>query len=292
MAWIDDTTATGKIAGEPAVPARALDVVSVSFPRCFLWALPLSLAACAAPPVIQPAPPAPNQDALWGVIQRDCVGAGAPKGHCLAVAAAPDRRDVLVKDTHGDYQYLLMPLDRVSGIESPALLGPAVPNYFAAAWQARTYTERALGRPLPRDVASLALNSAHGRSQNQLHIHVDCLRGDIRDQLRQMDAAIGPSWRPLPQLLRGHPYQAYRLEGQVLQVDPIRLLAEGPAAAGDMGRWSLVVVGQGEDDRDPGFIVLATQADADAGHQASGEELQDHACAVLTGAQEALEGVR
>lgn len=274
----------------PAVPIGRWMSSSVSFLRFFQLALPLCLAACTSTPVSTPPPP--NPDALWGVIQRDCVGPDAPKGHCLAVSTAPDRRDVLVKDTHGDYQYLLMPMDRVSGIESPALLAPEAPNYFAAAWTARAYTERALGRPLPRDVASLALNSAHGRSQNQLHIHVDCLRGDVRDQLRQMDAAIGPTWRPLPQLLRGHPYQAYRLKGRELQADPIRLLADGLASSGDMGRWSLVVVGRGEDDREPGFIVLATQADADAGHQASGEELQDHACAVLTGAEEALDGVR
>ncbi|MGH8045171.1 MAG: CDP-diacylglycerol diphosphatase, partial [Stenotrophomonas sp.] len=50
--------------------------------------------------------------------------------------------------------------------------------------------------------------------------------------------------------------------------------------------------GHGRDDRDPGFVLLATQADLEAGHQASGEELQDHACAVLTGAADALDGVR
>ncbi|WP_260477016.1 CDP-diacylglycerol diphosphatase [Stenotrophomonas sp. 278] len=257
--------------------------------RVFLLALPLCLAACTTAP---PPKPAPNPDALWGVIQRDCVGTDTPRGSCLAVSTAPERRDVLVKDTHGDYQFLLMPLDKVSGIESPDLLQAGTPNYFAAAWQARAYTERALGQPLPRDVASLALNSAHGRSQNQLHIHVDCLRADIRDQLQAMQPAIGPTWQPLPQPLRGHVYQARRLDGETLTADPIRLLADDLAAPGEMGRWSLVVVGQGDDARAPGFVLLATQADADAGHQASGEELQDHACAVLTGASQALDGVR
>ncbi len=257
--------------------------------RVSLLALPLCLAACTTAP---PPKPAPNPDALWGVIQRDCVGPEAPRRSCLAVSTAPARRDVLVKDTHGDYQFLLMPLDKVTGIESPHLLQAGTPNYFAAAWQARAYTERALTQPLPRDLTSLALNSAHGRSQNQLHIHVDCLRGDIRDQLQAMAPAIGSRWQPLPQPLRGHVYQARRLEGATLSVDPIRLLADDLATPGDMGRWSLVVVGQGEDTRAPGFVLLATQADADAGHQASGEELQDHACAVLTGAPQALDGVR
>ncbi|MGH8039055.1 MAG: CDP-diacylglycerol diphosphatase [Stenotrophomonas sp.] len=263
--------------------------MSVSFLRISSFALLLGLAACSSAP--PPRPPV-NPDALWGLIQRDCVGPAAPRGDCLSVDAAPDRRDVLVKDSHGAYQFLLMPLDRVTGIESPALLTAQAPNYFASAWQARRFTEQALGQPLPRTVASLALNSAHGRSQHQLHIHVDCLRADVLAQLQAMDDAIGTKWQPLPQPLRGHTYQAIRLDGLALTANPLHLLAAGPAAAGDLGRWSLVVAGHGRDDRDPGFVLLATQADLEAGHQASGEELQDHACAVLTGAADALDGVR
>lgn len=261
----------------------------MSLLRTSLLALPLCLAACTTAP--RPRPPV-NPDALWGLIQRDCTGPGAPRGDCLAVDEVPARRDVLVKDAHGRFQFLLMPLDRVTGIESPGLLAAGAPNYFAAAWAARRHTEAALGQPLPRDVASLALNSAHGRSQHQLHIHVDCLRADVLAQLQGMDAAIGSQWQPLPQPLRGHVYQARRVSGEALQVNPVQLLAQGPAAGDDMGRWSLVVAGTGRDNRDPGFLLLATQADAERDHQASGEELQDHACAVVTGADAALDGVR
>ena len=136
----------------------------------------LLLAGCASVP---PAPPPAHSDALWRLIERDCQGAQSPRGDCLQVRPAVDHRDVLVKDAHGHYQFLLMPLDKVSGIESPALYRRGAPNYFAAAWQARTRTEQALGQRLPRSIASLALNSPHGRSQHQLHIHVDCLRADV-----------------------------------------------------------------------------------------------------------------
>lgn len=254
----------------------------------------LLLAACATParpPAAPPAKPPANPDALWGIIQRDCAGDAAPRGSCLAVAAEAHRRDVLLKDSHGHYQFLLLPLDRVSGIESPALLRAGAPNYFAAAWAARSHTEQALGRALPRDVASLALNSPHGRSQHQLHIHVDCLRADVLGQLRRLQPAIGSDWQPLPEPLRGHAYLARQLPGAELTANPVRLLAAHLADPADIGNWSLVVVGRTDAAGAPGFVLLATRLDLAAGNKASGEELQDHACAVLTGATGPLDGV-
>jgi CDP-diacylglycerol pyrophosphatase len=250
----------------------------------------LLLAACATPPRPPARPPA-NPDALWGIIQRDCAGEAAPRGSCLAVSAQAQRRDVLLKDSHGHYQFLVLPLDRISGIESPALLRAGAPNYFAAAWNARSHTEQALGMALPRDVASLALNSPHGRSQHQLHIHVDCLRADVLAQLRRLQPVIGASWQPLPEPLRGHAYLARQLPGAELTANPVRLLAAHLADPADIGNWSLVVAGQTGPSGAPGFVLLATRLDLAAGNKASGEELQDHACAVLTGAVGPLDGV-
>ena len=59
-------------------------------------------------------------------------------------------------------------------------------------------SEQALGRPLPRTVASLALNSPHGRSQHQLHIHIDCLRADVLQALDTHAPAVGMQWAALP----------------------------------------------------------------------------------------------
>lgn len=246
-----------------------------------------TLAACASAP-----PPPAHSDALWRLIERDCTGAGGPQGACLQVQPGADRRDVLVKDSHGDYQFLLMPLDKVSGIESPGLYRKGVPNYFAAAWQARTHTQMALAQPLPREVASLALNSPHGRSQHQLHIHVDCLRADVVQALDAQRAALSMRWSPLPVLLRGHQYQARLLAGEELTANPLNLLAFDLSGAADVGNWSLLVAGHRDPQGAPGFVLLATRLDPAAGNDASAEELQDHACSVLTGADAALERVR
>src|SRR6185437_7908397 len=91
-----------------------------------------------------------------------------------------DRGYAVLKDIVGDTQYLLIPTIKISGIESPELLVPGWPNYFAFAWQMRAYTERALGHSLDRDAVALAVNSIYGRSQNQLHIHIDCINPEVR----------------------------------------------------------------------------------------------------------------
>ena len=96
-----------------------------------------------------------------------------------------------------------MPTAAITGIEDPAVLAPGAPNYFADAWRgAPTLSAR---RPaLPRDALSLAVNSTFGRSQNQLHIHIDCLRVDVRNAVRRQLASIGDNWAPLAETFAGH----------------------------------------------------------------------------------------
>jgi CDP-diacylglycerol pyrophosphatase len=170
----------------------------------------------------------------------------------------------------------------VSGIESALLLAPEAPNYFADAWRERSYTERAAQHPLPRQTISLAINSAFGRSQNQLHIHIDCIRADVRAVLQRQLAVIGDSWAPLSEPLAGHHYRAMRVLADALDgTNPFTLLADGvPGARTAMGEQTLVVVRVEFANGSPGFIILTDQVNLATGDYASGEELQDHACAI------------
>ncbi|MCC4595122.1 CDP-diacylglycerol diphosphatase [Xanthomonas campestris pv. phormiicola] len=248
----------------------------------------LALAACLSVPSVRHAA---DPDALWRILNAHCLAADAPRAaDCVAVWPQPQRRSVVLKDSHGDFQFLLLPIERIVGIEDPRALQADAPNYFAAAWDARIFVERALGRPLPRQYLSLALNSPHGRSQEQLHIHVDCLHPQVRRELDDMQAQVGAAWRPLPQPLLGHRYLARRLPGEALTANPLRLLAEELPAGEAMRDYSLVLVGDAGPA--PGFVLLATRVDAASGNRASGEELQDHACGLVTGAQQVLPGVR
>jgi hypothetical protein len=135
--------------------------------------------------------------------------------------------------------------DRISGIESPTLLEPDATDYFAAAWRTRSFVGARAGGDIPRDWMSLAVNSALARAQNQLHIHVDCVRADVREALSRRIADVGSDWAPFPEPLRGRPYLAMAVEGENLAgTNPVQLLAEHVSAArDDMGRETLVVVG-------------------------------------------------
>lgn len=233
---------------------------------------------------------AAGPNALWEIVHGQCVPHQQQRDDpkpCVMVALhdGAERGYAILKDLVGATQFLLIPTAPISGIESPELLAPDVPNYFAAAWRARTYVDSRARRTLPREGISLAINSKLGRSQAQLHIHIDCIRMDVRDTLREHAAQIGERWAPLDAPLVGRRYLAMRVLGQDLgQANPFKLLADGvPGAREEMERHTLVVAGATFAGGEPGFVILDNRADPDAGDWGHGEDLQDHACALMNG---------
>ncbi len=228
-----------------------------------------------------------DSDALWKIVSDKCVPNereyGQPAPCALVDIDGGDARGyAILKDLVGDTQYLLIPTAKVTGIEDPALLAAGAPNYFADAWRERHFTVEAAKRELPRTALSLAVNSIYGRSQNQLHIHLDCVAPAVRDAVRRQIAAIGDNWAPFPEPLAGHPYRALRVAGDGLDgFDPFRSLADNvPGARETMGYQTLVVVGAVLEGGAPGFVILSDQADLATGDRGAGEELQDHSCAL------------
>jgi CDP-diacylglycerol pyrophosphatase len=220
--------------------------------------------------------------ALWHIVHDQCVAGFTRNGNpapCQAVRieGGVDRGDVVLKDLIGTTQFLLIPTGRVTGIEDPVVLQPDAPNYFADAWQAIGIVAEYAHAKLPRDDLSVAVNAEAARSQDQLHIHMDCVRADVRDALHRMAGNIAGSWTPLAETIDGHRYQAMRINGDSMDAtNPFRSLADGvPGAKGEMGHYTLVVVGMTYGDGMPGFVLLEGQGDAN-----SGEDLQDHDCAV------------
>ena len=235
----------------------------------------------AATPAISP------RDILWIIVHDECVP-DQMKNHdpkpCVRVDldGGIEKGFAILKDIQGHTQFLLIPTATVSGIESPLLLSGDTPNYFADAWEARRYINEALHRVLPRDNIGLAINSLPSRSQDQLHIHVDCIRPDVQVALQAHEGSIGDAWAQLDVPLSGRRYQAMWVPGETLDTnDPFRLLAQGiPGASQDMADWTLVAVGSNRANGAPGFILLAdhvNRADNDTAH---GEDLMDHSCAI------------
>ncbi|MGH6983660.1 MAG: CDP-diacylglycerol diphosphatase [Stellaceae bacterium] len=240
-----------------------------------LCALLFALAVTAAPAHADPLE-------LWHIVHDQCVPNQINRhdpSPCTLVDLAGGY--VVLMDRRGATQFLVLPTARITGIESAAILSPRVPDYMQDAWDARRLVQERTTGQLTRADLSLAVNSIYGRSQNQLHIHVDCLRQDVRDALARHRNAIGDKWQPFPVKLAGHDYIARRLILRDLaDVNPFRTLAdEVPEARANMGAYTLVIAGATFGGK-PGFIVLADHADPTHGDFANGESLQDHACAV------------
>jgi CDP-diacylglycerol pyrophosphatase len=228
-----------------------------------------------------------DSDALWNIVHGECVPnqlAHADPKPCVEVDLknGAERGYAVLKDIRGATQYLLIPTQRIVGIESPALLVPDAENYFADAWNARGFVEKAVGHALPIDTFSLAVNSVHARTQNQLHIHIDCIRPDVRATLIKLRASIGTSWAPLPEPVGGYRYWAMRVMGAALgEANPFKLLAERmPGARADMKLRTLVVAGMRFEGDAPGFVILQDRADLLHFDFAAGARLQDHDCAL------------
>ncbi|HBF28759.1 CDP-diacylglycerol diphosphatase [Rhizobium sp.] len=217
-----------------------------------------------------------DPDALWNIVHGKCVIATAP---CVSVNAG--EHYALLKDQRGVAQHLLIPTDKITGIESPALLDDKTPNFFADAWNEHNQVDAKLPHPLPRDAISLAVNAQNARSQNQLHIHIDCLSVQSHDALAKVADQVGSTWAPLPVEIAGHHFKAEKVEGAALgSYNPFLALAKSlKDPTTEMGKYNLVVVGANFA-TGPGFIVLSDEAPGMTGGFAGGEDVQDHACAI------------
>ncbi|MDA8478669.1 CDP-diacylglycerol diphosphatase [Citrobacter sp. Awk 4] len=221
-----------------------------------------------------------NPDALREKVLEQCVPNQLQRQNpapCTEVK--PEAGYVVFKDRNGPLQYLLMPTYRINGTESPLLTEPFTPNFFWLAWQARSFMSQKYGQEIPDSAVSLAINSRTGRTQNHFHIHISCLRKDVRAQLDDNMAKIGTRWLPLAGGLRGHEYLARRVtENELAQRSPFMMLAEEvPEAREHMGSYALAMVRQSDDT----FVLLATQRNLLAFNLASAEEIQDHQCDIL-----------
>jgi len=247
--------------------------------KCWLpRSAPLALAAALA--AISPA--RADRMALWTIVHGQCaphMQAGQGPEPCLRVDLSPsgEKGVALLKDINGVAQYLAIPTGRMTGIEDAAALSPDARNYFAYAWANRDALEAKLGRALPREAVGVSINSQFSRSQDQFHLHLDCMDREVVAALAGYKDALDDQWRVMTIALKGRRYWARRLDSRDLSdAAPLRLLADGLEGARDhMGLETLIAVGADFAGK-PGFILLADQAELAGGGHA--EDLQDHEC--------------
>ena len=242
----------------------------------------LFVAAAALAPPQTPALADPN--ALWNIVHGECVphfeaGEGPKPCESVELEGGVAEGVAILKDLVGVAQMLAIPTRRITGIEDPQMLAPDAPPVFAIGWGAKALVEARLGRSLPREAVGLAINSKWARSQDQLHVHVDCVAIPVMKALAVYASALDGEWRAMTVPLQGRVYFALRVDSADLRdVAPLNLLADGLNGAREqMGAYSLAAIGAVFDGK-PGFVLLADEFSLEAGGHA--EDLEDHNCAV------------
>ncbi|MPR00826.1 CDP-diacylglycerol diphosphatase [Pseudomonas sp. MAFF 212408] len=218
-----------------------------------------------------------NPDALWHIVSRQCVPNQQQQQKpdpCLAVDL--DRGYVLLKDRQGPLHVLLIAADKITGIEDPALGRGLLPHYVAQAWRHRDVLSSGLARPVPDQYVAVAINSRYGRSQNQLHVHIACLRAEVFAAINQPRNGLDEQWRVLPVQLMGHTYSGRTLSAaQAEGVDPLALLRDYVESRSDaMSQYGLLMASR----VDGSVVLLTTQVSLTELNLGSPAELQDYHC--------------
>jgi CDP-diacylglycerol pyrophosphatase len=241
-----------------------------------LFALKSSMIVAATVAGLSSQPTGGLRDALWHVVNGLCLG-----NQRLTASPAPcsyvDPAKGFALLRAGAVHYLLVPTTRIIGIESSDLLAATAPNYWALAWQSRSYLNDAAGVAVPRTVVGMAVNSADARTQDQLHIHIGCLRRDVIRALQRFEKD-NKSGLAAPVILAKRRYSVTRIEKETLDdADPFKLLADSsPAARSDMGSETLAVAGATFADGTDGFYLLSRRSRGD--DAAAAEDLLDYHC--------------
>ena len=229
-----------------------------------------------------------DPNALWRIVHDECVphveaGLGPKPCERVDLAGGVAEGVAILKDLVGLSQMLAIPTRRITGIEDPQMLEPDAPPVFADAWGAKDLVEARLGRALPREAIGLAINSKWARSQEQLHVHVDCVAIPVMKALADYASALDREWRAMTVPLQGRVYFARRVDSADLRdVAPLQLLADGlKGARAQMGAYSLAAIGASFDGK-PGFVLLADEFSLEGGGHA--EDLEDHDCAIARSA--------
>jgi len=213
-----------------------------------------------------------DRGALWQVVHKLCLPMHATLGLSLPCLAVDDARGFVVIRAPGDAtRIIVVPTARMEGIESPGLLRDDAPNFWAYAWEERGRVADAAPRPLGWDDIGMAINSRSARTQDQMHIHVDCLDPRLKNALA--DAKLSTlRWSTLRLKPWGR-YRAKRLAGNGLEQSPFQTVAkEIPGAKSSMDEQTIAVAGVTDPKGERGFVLL------EKGGGGAAEELLDHRC--------------
>ena len=227
---------------------------------------------------------ADHPGALWKVVQA-CLANHAVTGSAFPCLEVNDTKGlsggfVVLREPFERTHIVIVPTARISGVEDPQLLSADAPNFFEDAWKARQYVIDRAPHAIKRDAIGLALNSKIGRTQDQLHIHVGCIKMSVKRALERSGSKIQFNvWSPFSFAAKAPQYQLLKLDRDDLKgLNVFRVTAEGLAILSDkLDRMIITVVGATFMDGKNGFYILAGLVEPPANPVRS-EALLDDSC--------------
>jgi CDP-diacylglycerol pyrophosphatase len=194
------------------------------------------------------------------VLNHELTGAAFP---CAEVneGSEPIGGFVVLRAPLEQTHILVVPTTRIVGIEDLRLMAPDAPNFFEDAWKARHYVLEDAPHELTRDDIGLAINSKSGRTQDQLHIHVGCVRMNVRHALELSGAKMPFNvWAPIRLNADGAQYRLLKLKSDYLQdINVFKLAAQGLAIhPTEFHKMTIAVTGASFPSGDLGFYILAS----------------------------------
>lgn len=217
-----------------------------------------------------PAPPPANRDALWNLVGC-CMQSQASDSHCRVYST--QYKYIVAKDAsvNKTEAYLIIPTIKMVGIESPLTLNSPTLDIWQDAWAEATskYPGKADSK------TGLAINSANSRDQDQLHIHMACVKPAVLTALRQKTISVNPKSPTKLQLPPNNfEYDAVLLTSLSGDSSPFKIVRQLPHVSDKNIQEQSVAVVQGP--RPKTYIFLNTYAhDKDKGEA---EELLDQTC--------------
>ncbi|MFN6537868.1 MAG: CDP-diacylglycerol diphosphatase [Nostoc sp. EkiNYC01] len=219
-----------------------------------------------------------DRNFLWQKVQQ-CVaneqGQPPKPDPCLYVDL---NNRYVVANGSNPVEYLLMPTDKIEGIEDPNISQSNSIPYWQYAWEeARKYIPSKKSQVQYRNQYGLAINSKQARNQDQLHIHMSCIKQSVTMQLETNDNKIPiGNFNNFILTLENNQYNIMHLDNDSLanNNNPFYLVNQSLGSSQKMADQSIAVVGR----RGGGYYILKTESDTTKGYNAAAEKLLDEDC--------------
>jgi CDP-diacylglycerol pyrophosphatase len=212
-------------------------------------------------------------NALW-LLAENCKGDQGCYTSCRR--SNPDDQYVVTKDFRWtkNHAYLIIPSTRMKGIESPEVFDAPFVNLWQYGWEV---AKQCPGQPAPH--TGLAINSECSRTEEQLHIHISCVRSAVQQCLQEKDkkGEISSELTRPTELALGpvcNTYKVVKVSSLRGKDSPFKVVQHFPGVSdGNMREQSIAVIGSETPEK---FYVLDTyHHDANVG---GAEELLNQDC--------------